>query len=105
MPDEWETAHDLNPNDASDGNKTLETDSSTEQYTALEVYLAELVYKITVVQNLGGQQMSGQQTTAIRVPYRPEASDDKVYTLNGSQVNGEPTNGIYIKNHKKTIIR
>ena len=105
MPDEWETAHDLNPNDASDGNNTLETDGSTEQYTALEVYLAELVYKITVVQNLGGQQMSGQQTTAIRVPYRPEASNDKVYTLNGSQVNGEPTKGIYIKNHKKTIIR
>ncbi len=36
MPDDWETAHNLNPNDASDRNGT---DLSAEGYTNLEVYL------------------------------------------------------------------
>ncbi len=41
MPDDWETAYGLNPNDASDGNKyTL-----SESYTNVEVYLNSLVTK------------------------------------------------------------
>lgn len=38
MPDEWESAHGLNPTDASDGNTTNE-----EGYTMLEVYMNSLV--------------------------------------------------------------
>lgn len=39
MPDEWETLHGLNPNDASDGNKTT---LSADDYTNVEMYLNEL---------------------------------------------------------------
>ena len=39
IPDAWETAHGLNPNDASDGNKL-----DKSGYTMLEVYLNGLVH-------------------------------------------------------------
>jgi hypothetical protein len=39
MPDDWEKAHDLNPNDASDANR----DSNGDGYTNLEKYLNSLV--------------------------------------------------------------
>ena len=45
MPDEWEAANGLNPNDAADRN--LKND---EGYTMLEVYLASLVEDITTAQ-------------------------------------------------------
>lgn len=48
MPDIWEIAHQLNPNDASDGNATT---LSKEGYTNLEVYLNDLVEEITRKQN------------------------------------------------------
>jgi hypothetical protein len=38
MPDDWETANGLNPNDASDGNCVGE-----EGYTNLELYMNEIV--------------------------------------------------------------
>jgi hypothetical protein len=49
MPDTWETAHGLNPNDASDGNTV-----GTDGYTNLENYLNSLVEHITEDQNDGG---------------------------------------------------
>lgn len=52
IPDAWELANGLDPNDASDGN--LLTD---EGYTMLEVYLASLVEDITEAQNAGGRQL------------------------------------------------
>ena len=39
MPNDWESAHGLNPSDASDGN---DTNLSTVGYTNLEMYLNEL---------------------------------------------------------------
>lgn len=39
IPDEWEKAHGLNPNDASDGNKVT---LSADDYTNVEMYLNEL---------------------------------------------------------------
>lgn len=51
MPDDWETAHGLNPNDATDGNET-----DDEGYTRLELYLNSLVADITTAQNTGGEQ-------------------------------------------------
>ena len=45
MPDLWETANGLNPNDASDAN-TYTLDSSKQWYTNLEVYLSSLVEDI-----------------------------------------------------------
>lgn len=50
MPDEWETANGLNPNDVNDGKLyTLDTG-----YTNVEVYLNSLVATITERQNEGG---------------------------------------------------
>ena len=50
MPDEWETANGLNPNDATDGNLTDENG-----YTNLENYLNSIVADITASQNEGGE--------------------------------------------------
>lgn len=49
MPDTWETAHGLNPNDAADG-KLADADG----YTNLELYMNSLVADITARQNEGG---------------------------------------------------
>ena len=49
MPDEWETAHGLNPNDKSDGKA-----QNSEGYTYLEVYLNSIVAAITEDQYAGG---------------------------------------------------
>ncbi len=51
MPDEWETAHGLNANDAADGNQ-----KGKGGYTNLEVYLNGIVAHITAAQNEGGEQ-------------------------------------------------
>ena len=48
MPDVWENANGLNPNDASDG---ITTTLSEDGYTNLEVYLNSLVSDITENQN------------------------------------------------------
>ena len=102
MPDEWETANGLNPNDATDGNKT-----GADGYTNLEVYLNSLVAEITQKQNEGGEQWSGQQTTdicdALRLNYKEERKNNNWYTLLGMRV-AYPKKGINIRNGKKIII-
>jgi len=102
MPDDWELAHGLDPNNPDDG--AVATDNA---YTNLEIYLASLVEDITSRQNAGGVVMSGQQTTAIIVPYRmPELMENhRLYTLDGRQVNGSLRPGVYIRNGKKLIIQ
>ena len=50
MPDEWEKANGLNPNDLSDG-----VIHNKEGYTNLELYLNSLVSHITEAQNEGGE--------------------------------------------------
>lgn len=49
MPDAWETANGLNPDNSSDRNKL-----NSEGYTMLEVYLNSLVNHITTNENAGG---------------------------------------------------
>ena len=49
MPDEWEIANELDPNDAADRNKCHESG-----YTMLEMYLAELVEDMTAAQEADG---------------------------------------------------
>lgn len=49
IPDEWERANGLDPENAADGNSY-----NDEGYTMLEVYLASLVEHITEAQNEGG---------------------------------------------------
>ena len=53
IPDSWETAHGLNPNDATDGSKQ----ASGTWYTNVEVYLNSIVEDITNAQNEGGAMM------------------------------------------------
>lgn len=53
MPDAWEAANGLNPNDASDRNA-----KNADGYTMLDVYLAEIVADITAGQNAGGTLLS-----------------------------------------------
>ena len=56
MPDEWEKANGLNPNDATDG-KTVGDDG----YTNLEKYLNSLVAHIMDAGNAGGVVLSGNE--------------------------------------------
>ena len=53
IPDVWETANGLNPNDASDATKT----ASGTWYTNIELYANSLVNDITIAQNEGGAMM------------------------------------------------
>ncbi len=60
MPDDWETARNLNPNDANDGNTAGE-----DGYTNLEAYLNSIVANITTAQNEGGEQQGYIETKAV----------------------------------------
>ena len=78
MPDEWETANGLNPNDKNDCN-TL----NDEGYTMLEVYLNSLVADITAAQNEGGEP----QGKVINVGESQYSS----YDISGQTSNGDWT--------------
>ena len=102
MPDEWETAHGLNPNDKTDGAR-----DSGNGYTYLEEYMNELVAPIINAQNEGGIMLEGQQKhdlTRIDAPatHHPLTSSD-VYTLDGRHMKSRPLKGVYIQNHRKII--
>ena len=60
MPDDWETANGLNPNDATDGNLTNE-----EGYTNLELYMNALVDDITTKQYEGGEPQGYKEEKAV----------------------------------------
>ena len=72
MPDAWETAHGLNPNDASDGNSIGEGG-----YTNLEIYMNSLVSEIVEGGNADGQMLENGEI------YEPGGSEssDVSYTL------------------------
>ena len=79
MPDEWETAHGLNPNDVGDGAKV-----GTEGYTNLENYLNSLVANITAAQNEGGTP-SGNITSI------EGGGEANVYDISPATSNGDWT--------------
>ncbi len=100
IPDEWETAHGLNPSDKSDG-KALSSDG----YTHLEVYLNSLVADIITSQNAGGVLLSDQQdylSGIVPVPFQ-SAPSSHVYTLDGRCV-AKPVKGLYILNGRKCLL-
>lgn len=101
MPDEWETANGLNPNDKSDGNAIGEGG-----YTNLEIYMNSIVADITAKQNEGGELWSGQQTTTAIEAIKTErpSTSGAIYTLQGVRT-ANPSKGIYIQNGKKFIIK
>ena len=96
MPDEWETAHGLNSNNAADRN-TLDASG----YTNLEVYINSLVADITSQQNADGTLTDGISAIISRPIVSPH---HQYYTLQGREVTA-PTRGIYIHDGKKRVIR
>lgn len=69
MPDDYETAHGLNAQDASDGNAV-----NAEGYTQLEVYLNSLVAHITEAQYEGGTVMGIIPDTTTYEPVRKDVT-------------------------------
>ena len=102
MPDEWENANGLNPNDKTDGAR-----DSGNGYTNLEVYMNSLVADITTSQNAGGIMLDGQQeytTSGISpVPSRLPSSLPTIHSLNGQLLKTQPRKGVYIQNHRKYL--
>jgi len=62
MPDDWENANGLNPNNASDG-----TTVNNEGYTMLEVYMNSLVNNIMQAENEGGN-VTGYTVGTANIP-------------------------------------
>lgn len=60
IPDIWETAYGLNPNDASDGNQINTTVDPNGRYSNFEVYCHNLVQHIVYYQNQGGTTIERQ---------------------------------------------
>ena len=102
IPDEWEVANGLNPNDKSDGNKyTIDTEKGW--YTNLEVYANSLVEDIMKAGNADGESnyteyypaykktataIDGIRTTAIL--------STEYYSLDGRRL-AEPQRGVNIR--------
>lgn len=92
MPDAWETANGLDPNDASDRNKT-----NSDGYTMLEVYMNSLVQSVMDGGNQGG--------TLIQQGYPETPAASLSYTLSTTTYNSSPStttwsflNGITVTN-------
>ena len=102
MPDEWETANGLNPDDASDA-KTYTLDSRG-WYTNVEVYANSIVEEIMKGGNADADEAFDdyypevKQSTAISLQNAPASEVLKIeyYTLDGTKLN-EPLHGVSIR--------
>lgn len=100
IPDEWETANGLNPNDASDGN--LYTLDPKKYYTNIEVYANSLVEDIIKAQNADAENTVEEyypvlNTTGIcRPTMTSEVSKIEYYSLDGRKIDA-PAHGINIR--------
>lgn len=76
MPDEWETANGLDPNDPTDGAKV-----SANGYTNLELYMNSLVQDIMDLGNAKGKMLNGELTfadPAVELPvYTPSENPEQ----------------------------
>lgn len=101
MPDEWEIANGLNPNDPADGKTT-----AANGYTNLECYLNSLVAHIMEGGNEGGTLLSGKQEFGAGVGEINNGADiennNAIYNVNGMKAD-EDSKGILIRNGKKYI--
>jgi hypothetical protein len=100
MPDEWETANGLNPNDAADS-KTFVLDATKKWYTNLEVYLNSLVEDIMKAENADAQSTIDEyypyytKVTGVACMRQKAPSPATVYSLRGQAVN-RPSKGLII---------
>ncbi len=100
MPDEWETANGMNPNDPADGPAIAENG-----YTNLENYLNSLVAHIMEGGNAGGTLLAGHEEFGAGVTTVSDGAsgnDGKSYDLNGLPAS-ESTRGIIVVNGKKIL--
>ncbi|MDE6429869.1 MAG: thrombospondin type 3 repeat-containing protein, partial [Duncaniella sp.] len=118
IPDEWETANGLNPEDATDGAK-----ASASGYTNLELYMNSLVAHIMDAGNVNGKMLNGELTyadDAVELPvYGTEDSaiedvimspavengDERTFNILGVEVKNPTAPGVYIRGGKKFIVR
>lgn len=103
IPDYWETANGLDPNDATDGNTVGE-----DGYTNLENYMNSLVAEIMEKGNEGGVVLSGTEefndASGISNITVEKQNTGKIYNLQGMEVKN-PKNSIYIVDGKKVVIK
>ncbi|MCM1077356.1 MAG: hypothetical protein NC411_08365 [Bacteroides sp.] len=79
MPDEWEKANGLDPENAADGSAV-----SKSGYTNLEVYINSLVQEIMDLGNANGKMLNGELTFA------DDAVELPVYSNGGGGESGDP---------------
>ena len=101
MPDDWEVANGLDPNDKADG-KTYTIDAEKKWYTNLEVYLNSLVEDIMKAENADAQENVDEYYPDYKQPtgigHTPQASaviSTKYYNLQGQCIE-QPRHGAYI---------
>jgi hypothetical protein len=100
IPNDWEIANGLNPNDANDGKlKTLDTEKGW--YTNLEVYANSLVEDIMKAGNAGGESNFTEyyptsKSTGIIATRTSAIQSTEYYDLNGRRLQ-EPQRGINIR--------
>ena len=106
IPDEWEEANGLNPNDASDA-KLYTIDTEKKWYTNLEVYANSLVESIMKAGNADAESAVDEYYPAWQVPagivtLHPSTFTlhQKTYNLRGQLV-GDDYKGIVVRNGKK----
>ena len=100
IPDEWEIANGLNPNDKSDGNaKTIDTEKGW--YTNVEVYANSLVEDIMKAGMADGESnyteyWPAYNTTGITSLRTSAITTTEYYDLNGRRL-AEPQRGVNIR--------
>lgn len=101
MPDEWEIANGLNPNDANDG-KLYTIDSEKKFYTNLEVYINGLVEHITKAQNEDAETAVEEYYPAqVFLGIKPVTNESvllrvEYYSLDGKRL-AEPASGVSVR--------
>ena len=114
MPDEWETANGLNPNDATDGN-TYTLDTEKGWYTNVEVYMNSLVEDIMKAGNTDAESTIEEyypacvKTAIGQMKLSSDILNTEYYSLEGFRLNA-PRNGITIRvermaDGKKTVTK
>ena len=113
IPDAWETANGLNPNDASDA-KLYTIDTEKQWYTNIEVYANSLVEDIMKAGNADGESNyteyypMWQSPTGIENVYTSPStihpSLSTPYNLSGQRVD-DNYKGIVIRNGKKFVMQ
>ena len=106
IPDEWESANGLNPNDATDGSAyTLDTEKGW--YTNLEVYMNSIVEDIMKAGNAHAESTIEEyypacvKTSIGHAPLTSSILDTEYYTLDGFRLD-TPQKGVMIRVERMT---